>query len=504
MPDTEIISTLRLALSSRIGPERFGLWFGATTRMTLDETSLRVEAADRFSSNWIRNHFRGDLESILLELGGQGQIPRVSGVTFRVDSSLKQTTVRQSGDQENSEAVSTQLRLQLGSESAPRENPTVCDEGCGPRSSSDTNTDTSVGFGGVHQKGSTDRGAKRKFSKLSDFVVSSSSRLAYTSCEIVIEQPGSVTPLLIHGPHGVGKTHLLESIWSELRRSRRLRRVVYLSAEQFTGYFLQALHGTGLPNFRRKYRDVELLIVDDVQFFAGKRATLIELLHTIDAVLREGRQLVFAADRPPSELEELGPDIVGRLAGGLVCGIDPPCAVARHEIAARWARICQVSVPDPVLDYVAHHLPGDARQLRGAINRLKAASQAHRVPVSESLAAESLADLIRSTRHVCRINDVERAVCDLFGLEPKILQSSRREKRVAQPRMLAMWLARKYTRSALSEIGNYFGGRSHSTVISAQKKVQGWIAQGESVQLADQTWRMQEALAKIETRLRIG
>lgn len=499
MPDTEILATLRLALSSRVGAERFGLWFGATTRLTLDETSLHVDAADRFSINWIRNHFRGDLEAILLQLAESGQISQECGVTFSVDSSLKQVKITQ--PPENPAELEKQLPL-------PLEKQTVSDGNSGRdggvSSRRNPNSDTKAGLRAGEPVAASALGKTRKFAKLSDFVVNASSRLAYTSCEIVTEQPGGVTPLLLHGPHGVGKTHLLEGIWSELRRSRRLRRLVYLSAEQFTGYFLEALHGSGLPNFRYKYRDVELLIIDDVQFFAGKRATLVELLHTIDAVLREGRQLVFASDRPPSELNALGPDIVGRLAGGLVCRIDPPGIEARRQIAARWARLCHVSVPEQVIDYVAQHLPGDARQLRGAINRLKAASQAHGTPVTEALAVESLADIIRSAHHVCRIHDVERAVCDLFGMDSKTLKSGSREKRVAQPRMLAMWLARKYTRSALSEIGNYFGGRSHSTVVSAQKKVQGWIGQHETVQLADQTWMMQDAIDKLETQLRVG
>ena len=502
MPDTEILTTLRLALSNRIGSDRFGLWFGTTTRLTIDDKkSLCVEAADKFSVNWIRNHFRSDLESLLLELGEQGQIPTIPGVSFRIDSSLRPPALPSSETSQGRQVVSKQLSLPLGSEGV--------DDQVGLKRAGGTvgklaPTGTRIQCNEKQEVALAGTGARRKFAKLGEFIVGPSSRLAYTSCEIVIEQPGDVTPLLVYGPNGVGKTHLLEGIWSELRRSGQLGRIVYLSAEQFTGYFLQALHGTGLPSFRRKYRDVELLIIDDVQFFAGKRATLVELLHTIDAVLRAGRQLVFAADRSPADLGELGSDIVGRLAGGLVCRIDPPGVVVRREIVARWARECRLELPDKVVEYVADQLPGDTRQLRGAVNRLKAAGQAHGVPLSESLAVDALADMVRSSRQVCRINDVERAVCDLLGLEPKTLQSCRRNKGVAQPRMLAMWLARKYTRSALSEIGEYFGGRSHSTVVSAQKKVQGWINQSASVQLADQTWEVQDAVEQIESRLRIG
>ncbi len=148
---------------------------------------------------------------------------------------------------------------------------------------------------------------------------------------MIVEQPGEVTPFFVHGPTGVGKTHLLEGIWSEMRR-RGGRRVIYLAAEQFTTYFLQALRGSGLPSFRQKYREVDLLIIDDVQFFAGKQATIIELLHTIDALLRESRQLVLAADRPLQELRGLGNEFAARTAGGLACGMQPLDFETRREV----------------------------------------------------------------------------------------------------------------------------------------------------------------------------
>lgn len=462
MHDTEIISALRLVLADRIGHDRFDLWFGRSCRLQLQDDALTVHLADQFSLEWVRNHFRDELEAVLCELRNQGQLTGEPGIKFRIDSSLK--------------VAPADLPVQdfLPSADENRSKPT------------------------------TPFLPRRKFSRLEDFVVGTTSQVAYTSCQMVATQPGAVSPLFLHGPHGVGKTHLLEGVWSSLRRSDRTRRLVYLSSEQFTGFFLEALHGSGLPSFRRKYRGNELLILDDVQFFAGKKATLVELLHTIDTLLRDGRQLIFAADRPPSELTALGTDILGRMTGGLVCQMELPERPTRYEITRQMASVCEIAIPKVVLSYIASHFPGDARQLQGAVNRLKATSQGLQKPVTIELAEEVLSETIRSTCRSVHLEQIERAVCDVLGIDDKSLRSRRKCKSVSHPRMLAMWLARKYTRAALSEIAYHFGQRSHSTVVSAQKRVQRWLSNGEHVQLADRTWKMEVAVEHIENRLRTG
>ena len=345
---------------------------------------------------------------------------------------------------------------------------------------------------------------KRRFASLDTFVASDGNRLAITSAEMVVRQPGQNTPLLFYGPTSVGKTHLLEGIWTAARRSHQRLTVVYLSAEQFTSHFLEALRGSGLPSFRRKYRGVGLLMIDDLQFFVGKRATQVELLHTIDTFLREGRQLVFAADRSPAELAELGPELTTRLGSGLVCRIEPPDYATRLGIVAQMARRMKLTVPIEVQQYLAARLTSHARELSGALCRLKATGPAMGRPISLAMAEETLADLVRNSGRAVRLADIEKAVCDVFGLEPACLQSDAKAKRVSHPRMLAMWLARKHTRAALSEIGYYFGRRSHSTVISAQKRIDGWMAAGSSLDLAERHWRVDDAIRQVERRLAAG
>ena len=309
---------------------------------------------------------------------------------------------------------------------------------------------------------------------------------------------------MIHGETGVGKTHLLEAIRSEALRGSRRSHVVYLTAEQFTSQFLEALNGQGLPSFRRKVRGVELLLIDDVQFFAGKKATQAELLYTIDTLLQDGRQVVLTADRPPAQLDRLSRELVARLSGGLVCPIEPPDFATRLGIVGEFCRRFKIPLPEEVQKLVAASIAGGARHLAGAINRLQAVSLAQQEPITRELTETTLAELTRQHGRRVQLPEIESAVCELFGVSAKSLKSSQRGKAVSHPRMLAMWLARKHTRSGLSEIGQFFGRRSHSTVISAHKQVERWMNSGAALDLADRSCNVEEAIRKAEQTLRLA
>jgi chromosomal replication initiator protein len=347
--------------------------------------------------------------------------------------------------------------------------------------------------------------ARRTFHDLESFVVGPSNRLAYAGAEQILRRPGEVSPLVLYGPTGLGKTHLLEGIWTAARGRSRSITAIYLSAEQFANGFFQALRGGGgMPSFRRKYRDVDLLLIDDLQFFSGKHATQLELLYTIDSLVQQRRQLVFASDRLPSELVDLGPELIARLQSGLVCRIEQPDYETRCGIVARMAGRLGLAVGEEVQQWIASRLTRHARELSGALCKLQAVHRAWGKPITVAMAEEALADMIRDGSRVVRLADIEKALCETLGLDAASLHSGRKSKSVSHPRMLAMWLARKYTRSALTEIGHYFGNRSHSTVISAQRRVEHWLSSGEVVALADRTWEIDDAIRHIERRLRAG
>jgi chromosomal replication initiator protein len=453
--DTEIVSALRAALAQSLGDERYELWFGANTRVTLTGHTVRIESPNQFMQNWLRANFRTDIERCARQL---------CGAEIAVEFSV--------GDESAALAAAAPQTAQT----EPAEPPCAAELPA----------------------------RRREFAKFDSFVVGRANRLAYTSAQLAIERLGSVSPLYLHGPTGVGKTHLLEGIWSAVRLRDRSKHVVYLSAEQFTTYFLEALHGSGLPNFRRKYRSVDVLLIDDLQFLAGKRATIGELLHTIDTLVRDGRQIVLSADRAPGELAGIGPELVTRLESGLVSRLEQPDYQTRLGIVGQLAARLSLAVPAEVQRFIAANLTSHARELAGALHTLHAASLAHGKPIDLALADETLGERIRQGNRALRLHDIEQAVCQVLGLEDESLQKTSKAKEINSARMLAMWLARKHTRAALAEIGRYFGRRSHSTVVSAQKKVGLWMADGQPVELVDRTWTIDEAIRKIESQLRVG
>lgn len=464
----DIIAELQAALSKRLGADRYDLWL-RNASLVFDGGVLYVGKPNRFMLDTVRKQMGGELVETVAEIFGT-QVT----IEYRVIDVVSAPTVDPS------------TRIAIVNESEPAR-----DDAAPERDSSDK------GCAPSH---------RRRFESLEGFVVGGSNSLAFKSAEIVLERPGSFSPLFVHGPTGVGKTHLLEGIYSAFKRQRQLTRSgggpVYLSAEQFTSQFLEALHGSGLPLFRRKYRDVGLLLIDDVQFFVGKRATLTELLHTIDSLLAAGRQLVFAADHAPAALKALGPELTARFAGGMVCRIDVPSYDTRLQIVRQLASRFGMTISGSVADYVAAHFTSHARELSGALKRLEASSLALQRPITLELAEECLADLVQQHQQPVRLPDIEKAVCEVFGLQPESLKSSRKGKEVSYPRMLAMFLARKYTRMPLSEIGNFFGQRTHSTVISAQKKISSLIADGSALTAAHGPWKVDEAIRRIEEQLR--
>lgn len=476
--DQQIVAALRAKLADRVGQQRFDLWFGGGTRLAPRDGRLIVEAPSRFIRDWLRTHFRADLEGVGRELLGER-----ATVEYLVNEQFAHEATR------------------------PPKRPAQA-----PRATSANGSPASANGTGSAPAGNPARSAAAPAVALAtsattnfdDFVVGRGNKLAVTSAQLVAERPGSISPLVVYGGTGCGKTHLLRAVRAAaLAHSRKLH-AVYLTAEQFTTYFLEALGGKGLPSFRRKYRGVDLLMIDDVQFFSGKRATLVELLYTIDTLLQHGKQLVFAADRAPNEITGLGAELSARLSGGLVCKLEQPDYETRLGIVEVLCRRMGVEISQSVQSLVAAHASNHAREISGALNRLQATSLALGRPITLDLAEEALNELAAQTHRVVRLPDIQKAVCDVFGLEPDTLQSSRKAKSVSYPRMLAMFLARKHTRAALSEIGHFFGRRSHSTVVSANKKVAAWMSQRQPLALTDQTWDIEDALRRVEDQLKAG
>ncbi|HEY4758947.1 MAG TPA: DnaA/Hda family protein, partial [Thermoguttaceae bacterium] len=379
--DKEIVSALSKALADKVGQNRFDLWFGSSARFDYDGRALCIGVPNQCFRDWIGANFRRQIEEACMEV--LGHFPTIE---FQVDANTADHK-----DQAMIDSGNGNFKITTTSTMEPA-HPTLR-----IAELAETQSGKSSEWAGP---------AQRRFSTLDSFVAGYTNRLALTSAEMVVRQIGQISPLLFYGPSSVGKTHLLEGIWSATRKSARNVSAVYLSAEQFTSHFLEALRGSGLPNFRRKYRGMNLLIIDDLQFFMGKRATQVELLHTIDTLLRERRQLVFAADRSPAELAELGPELTTRLASGMVCRIEPPDYATRLGIVAQMARRMKLQIPTEVQEYVASRLTNHARELSGALCRLQATSEALDKPITLAMAEEALQDMIRTSSRMVRLGDI--------------------------------------------------------------------------------------------------
>ncbi len=341
----------------------------------------------------------------------------------------------------------------------------------------------------------------RRWRRLSEFVVGACNRVAHASAVSLVEEPGEgANPLVLYGPVGTGKTHLLEAAYVGLRRSRPAWRVSFTTAEDFTNRFVQAMRLGKLASFRRHFRESDALLVDDLHFLAKKRATQEEFLHTFDALVADGRPLVLTCDCHPRLADEFTPELTDRLLGGAVWGLQPPDTDTR--LAILRAKAAEgAAVPEEVLKFLAAQLRGNVRELEGALHSLRHYARVTARPADVSLAREALADLLRHAVRVVQLADVDAAVCRVLRLEAGTLQSKARAWAVSHPRMVAMFLARKHTAAAYSEIGRHFGGRNHSTAVAAEKKVRQWLADNGELALGERRLRVREAVELVEREL---
>ena len=498
--DPSIAQVIAEQLIARIGLKRFDLWLGDRDCIAYESgdpgraAGVVVYSDNLFSLNRIQNTFGSDLRSIVDRVCG----PQV-GLEYRVRS-------------EDESSCDPAVEVVAG-RAADTERPAASNASDHAVHSSARSSSSKEGvLPFALEGGESDSPApvsppsSRRILTLGNFWFGEENRLANVSVDQLIEQPGQFSPFFVYGPAGCGKTHLVEGIVHAYRRQLKLRRSVFLSAEQFTTLFIGALRGgAGLPMFRRKYRDLDLLVIDDVQFFAGKRATLNEFQHTIDNLVRLGKQVVVTSDRPPIELGALGNDLAARLTAGLTCPLRYPGFDGRLKIIQQLCAQRQLKLPRNVLELICERLTRDVRRLSGAINRLHAVSISNRCPITLDMAQTELCEMFSvGSGGTTTIHNIEQAVCEFCGVQPSDIKSSSRKKSISTARMLAMYLAREHTSSALSEIGDYFGGRSHSTVIAAKKKVNRWIDNNDGVSLPNATYPAKEVIRRIESNLRIG
>jgi chromosomal replication initiator protein len=308
-----------------------------------------------------------------------------------------------------------------------------------------------------------------------DFIVGESNRLAFSAARAMASSSVPLfNPLYIHGGTGQGKTHLLHAIANDYQAHFPGDRIIYMSAEKFMLEFVTAMRANESMAFKARLRAAKLLLVDDIQFIAGKGSTQEEFLHTINELAGSGARIVISADRAPHHLDAIDPRILSRLSGGLVADIQPADLDLRRTILeAKRTAIGAEDIPDMVLDFLARSIRTNIRELEGAFNKLLAYAQLTGRKVEMEFAQVMLADSVRANARRITVDEIQKACAAHYRIDASEMRSKRRARAVARPRQVAMYLAKKMTPRSLPEIGRIFGGRDHSTVIHAVRTIEG-------------------------------
>ncbi|HTV46326.1 MAG TPA: chromosomal replication initiator protein DnaA [Stellaceae bacterium] len=315
-----------------------------------------------------------------------------------------------------------------------------------------------------------------------NFIVGKPNELAHAAARRVAEAcAGPVrtvpfNPLFLYGGVGLGKTHLMHAVAWHVRKQACGRKVIYLSAEKFMYQFVRALRFKSTMDFKEEFRSVDLLMIDDVQFISGKESTQEELFHTFNALVDQNRQIVISADKSPSDLAGLEERMRSRLGWGLVADLHPTTYELRLGILQSKAEQTNLQIPQKVMEFLAHKITSNVRELEGALNRIVANMQLVGREISLETAQEELHDLLRSHERRVTIDEIQRRVAEHFNVRLAEMMSERRARIVARPRQVAMYLAKHLTTRSLPEIGRKFGGRDHTTVIHAVRKIEELMA----------------------------
>lgn len=453
--------TLRSDLAGAIGRDRFDLWLGDEATIDCRDRQLVVALPSSFLRDQVQRRLGAELKLAASRLLGQGATVVVT-VGPAAEATLGAST-----------PASPRMTKVARAAVAPKSPPTAAEPS--PRPQTATMTFESL-------------------------VVGSSNELAAHAARQIASGRQSPGPLVLWGPAGCGKTHTLAAIRQAYRQRFPKGRVVSLTAEQFVGHYVESIRGGGLPAFRMKYRGATLLIIDDLHFMGGKVASLDELLYTVDRLTAAGGQVVFASAVEPGAIPQLGTELLSRLRAGLVCEMRCADFAVRMEFARRRATEMGLPLEEDHYQMIAAEVSTGAREIIGTLNRLQAKLELCGQGLTTELVAETIGEITRQMVRPMAMGEIEQAVCSYFGVEAKDLRSGSRKQSVSQPRMLAMWLARKYTQAGWREIGAYFGGRSHSTVISAHRRVAEEMARG--AKCAPGGGPLEEVVLRIETALR--
>jgi len=445
-------------IRGRVSEQQFETWFKAVEPATCSEDVLELTVPNSFSREWLRKKYADIILGAAASAnGGRRPVLRI--------------TVREGGDQAGETAVATAMAdLALAHSELTNTTPSpdpdraVLVENIQPARPHPGSLDTQRG---ASREGATGYGVWLNPDYTFDnFIVGPGNRLPYAAAMAVSEKDVRVyNPLFVHGGVGLGKSHLLQSICAGWRARRPDARVRYIACEQFINQFIAAVEKGDLDGFRRRYREVDLLVVADVQFLAGKERTQEEFFHTFNHLHQHQRQIVVSADVSPREIIGLSERLVSRFRWGMVCEIEAPGFETRLDIVRQRADRLGQALPEEVASFVSENVRTNIRELEGAVTRVVGHAHLSGTEIDMSQCRDALKDLVVERRRRVTIDHIAQAVTRHFDVKLAELQSKKRTQAIAVPRQVCMFLARRLTGHSLEEIGGFFGGRDHSTVL---------------------------------------
>jgi len=431
-------------IKEKITNPSFNTWFSETKAvMTTEENQLVLQVPNNFIQEWIESQYTDLIEEILEDLTGNKW-----SLVLLTPKEVKKFKENKNNNKNKKDETKKEKEIE------------VVDE-----KEDDQNIESELKQNGFNPKYTFDT-----------FVVGNSNRFAHAASLAVAEAPAKAyNPLFIYGDVGLGKTHLMQAIAHFILKNNPDYKVVYVSSETFTNELINSIKDDSTVDFRDKYRNIDILLVDDIQFLAGKERTQEEFFHTFNTLHESNRQLIISSDRPPKEIPTLEERLRSRFEWGLITDIQKPDLETRIAILRKKADIENLTIPNEVVIYIANKIQSNIRELEGALVKVIAYSSLVDREIDVDLAREALKDLVnkKEKRSIeVNIERIKKIITDDYNLRMEDMQSKKRTQNIAFPRQIAMYLSRELTDFSLPHIGNEFGGRDHTTVIHAHNKIQ--------------------------------
>ena len=456
-------------LRDELPEQQYNTWIRPlTVHLPVDasvgETAVQLVAPNRFIEDWVKNKFLSRIEEIMGQMGG----PAVS-IGVAVNSAASNGS-SQPGFQSSRYSQSNSAEpLPTKAERAIGDRPDLSSE------TTDISQSRIIVDAPAIIKSAAESSLKTNLNNnftFDNFVEGKSNQLALAAAQQVAENPGgSYNPLFIYGGVGLGKTHLMHAVGNALKAKKPDAKIVYLHSERFVADMVKALQLKAIDEFKRFYRSVDALLIDDIQFFSGKERSQEEFFHTYNALLEGGQQMILTCDRYPKEIDGVEERLKSRFGWGLTVAVEPPELETRAAILMNKADQVGMALSKDAAFFIAQRIRSNVRELEGALKRVMAHAQFTGRTIDIDLIRESLKDLLALQDKLVTIDNIQRVVADYYKLKMSDLLSKRRSRSVARPRQVAMSIAKELTNHSLPEIGESFGGRDHTTVLHACRKV---------------------------------